>query len=177
MLPLVIAFTGLATAGKSTAANIAQQHYPGCVRLSFADPLRQMLVALGLSADALARKTEPCAILCGKTPRQALQTLGTEWGRNSIGPELWVNAMRVRIGHAVAAGLRVVIDDCRFLNEARLVHELGGRVIALARPGLVQMAHASEAGIPSSNVDARIVADTVDDLRVQLLALLNDWAQ
>lgn len=176
MHPLVIAFTGLATAGKSTAANIVIQHYPGHVRLSFADPLRQMLVALGLSSEELARKTEPCAILCGKTPRQALQTLGTEWGRNMIGQELWANAMRARIGTAIGAGLRVVIDDCRFLNEARLVHDMGGRVIALTRPGLTQMSHASEAGIPASNIDATISADSVEDLQAQLLALLNDWA-
>ncbi len=39
-------------------------------------------------------KAKPCSLLAGKTPRHAMQTLGTEWGRNCIGDGFWINLWR-----------------------------------------------------------------------------------
>ena len=151
--------SGVAGAGKSTAARYLVEHH-GFVRRPFAallkGMLRQLLQAQGLPVDAVERMVEgdlkeiPTCHLGGRTPRFAMQTLGTEWGR-ALAPDLWVNAWM-----ASAAGVeRAVVDDVRFENEAAAVRTLGGRVIEVSRPGLFRLAggHASEVGVIA---DARV---------------------
>jgi hypothetical protein len=64
--------------------------------------------------------------LAGGTSRLAQQLLGTEWGR-AIHPDIWVRTWM----RSIACLDRVVVDDVRFLNERRMIHELGGIVIEL----------------------------------------------
>lgn len=127
----VIAFKGRGGSGKTTAA----KHLigKGYGRTSFAAPMRAMLEAIGLFDEELSGrlKESPCKILSGRTPREALQLLGTEWGRG-LSPDLWVNLWRTRAMEILARGYRVVVDDCRFENEAALVRSLGGFVIEIA---------------------------------------------
>lgn len=175
-LPSIIAFSGKAGAGKTTAAMMLVATGAGYCRLSFADPLRDMLRALGLTTDDLSeRKEVPHLLLGGKTPRQALQTLGTEWGRKMITDDLWLGIARHRLNRALDAGERVCFDDCRFANEAALVRALGGIVINVTRPGQPQLApaHASEAGLPPSSIDHTLTASDMPGLQVQLHTLLN----
>lgn len=146
-LPAVVAFTGKAGAGKSTAANyLVRKH--GYTRVRFAGPLKAMMRAIGLSDAEIEGdlKETPCALLQGKTPRHAMQTLGSEWGRDSIGPDFWIGLWRAEAERVLAAGGRIVVDDCRFPNEAAAVRALGGRVIAVAGRGGIGGKHASEAG-------------------------------
>ena len=94
----LIALTGLAGSGKTTAADyLVKAHGFACI--SFAGPIKSMLRTLGLTAlEDIEEvfegegKEKPNRLLCGKSPRFAMQTLGTEWGRDLIGPDLWVNA-------------------------------------------------------------------------------------
>lgn len=131
----IIAFTGLAGAGKSTAAfHLIQTH--GWARVRFAGPLKAMMAALGLSAAEIEgeRKELPCALLGGRTPRYAMQTIGTEWGRDIINEDLWIHAWRAALDR-VPAGVPVVVDDCRFPNEAAAVRAEGGSLIRIDRAG------------------------------------------
>jgi hypothetical protein len=72
--------------------------------------------------------------------------LGTEWGRNTISNDIWVNLARHRIeesDHKI-----FIIDDVRFDNEAKMILDLGGEVWNLSRDGVGgQDGHISEAGI------------------------------
>jgi hypothetical protein len=141
---LLIAFTGLAGAGKSTAAAHLTQHR-GFTRVRFAGPLKAMMAALGLSereVDGDLKET-PCELLCGRTPRQAMQWLGTEFGRNLIGPDIWIRAWQA----ALPATGNVVVDDCRFPNERDAVRAAGGILVRIERPGAGAGAagHSSEA--------------------------------
>lgn len=176
--PRIIGFTGLAGAGKSTAAFFVVGHYADFRRLSFADPLRDMLAAIGLGYNPmLMEKNTPHYLLCGKTPRYALQTLGTEWGRNLIGPDLWKNAAMSRAKIALANGERVVFDDVRFDNEAAAIREMGGIIIELLNPNVTtRMAHASEAGIDGHHIDCVISANSVSALKEQLTSKFNAYA-
>lgn len=152
----LIALTGPAGSGKSTAAAaLAEQ---GWTRTRFAAPLKAMLAALyaeaGLDAKAVALRIEgglkeaPCPILAGRTPRHAMQTLGTEWGREMIAPALWVRLWERRARALLDAGVRMVVEDVRFDDEADAVRSLGGLVVALERPRLAWSgAHVSEAGV------------------------------
>lgn len=103
------------------------------------------------------------------TPRHALQTLGTEWGRNTCWSDVWVAyAMRVakkieeghaaydpQLGlryHAEVAGVmetkkNVCFSDVRFKNEFDCIRAMGGKVIRVRRPApsaLTPAVHQSE---------------------------------
>lgn len=142
----LIGFTGFAGAGKSTAAQHLESHH-AFKRLRFAGPLKDMMRALGLSwAEVDGHLKEvPCALLGGKTPRHAMQTLGTEWGRNLIHSNLWLSAAMTKVNTALSEGRSVCLDDCRFPNEVEAVRAAGGIIIRITRAGVgPQSNHVSE---------------------------------
>lgn len=152
-LPPIIALTGLAGSGKSTASKyLVEKH--GYQLVKFAGPLKDMLRAIGLSEAQIEGelKEEPCEWLQGATPRHAMQTLGTQWGRKCIGPFFWIELWVRRVNLIVAAGGRVVVDDCRFPNEADEVRKLGGVVWKIVGRGGIASAHESEAGCGFAHV-------------------------
>ncbi len=148
MHPRLIGFCGAAGAGKTFAATHLARCY-GYSRVRFAGPLKSMLHALGLTEAETdgAEKDKPCALLGGKTPRHAMQTIGTEWGRQHIDADLWVRAWERAAAQFLDAGFPVVVDDVRFANEASAIWSRGGILIRIDRDtgGLVPCgAHASE---------------------------------
>lgn len=150
----LIAFTGPAGSGKSTAADALVE--VGWTRVKFADPLKDMVRAFyracGIDHPPYIEariegdlKEEPDPFLRGQTPRWAMQTLGTEWGRNLIAEDIWTEAFIQRAGSLMSRDVDVVVDDCRFENEAEAIARLGGRVVRiLGRDGGLGMSHASE---------------------------------
>lgn len=147
VLPPVVGVVGLAGSGKTTLSNYLVRSL-GYTRRPFALPLKRMLGALGLTEEHLEGngplKSAACDLLGGHSPRYAMQTLGTEWGRNIMGQDFWVNAWRSGAHRTALA----VADDCRFLNEVDAIHELRGVVIRIHRPGIALdpkvASHASE---------------------------------
>lgn len=168
--PHLIAFTGLAQSGKTTAAKFLWSYH----LFSFADPLRQMLAVLTHCKDKNTTPEE----LCGRTVRYALQTLGTEWGRNTIGKDIWVEYTRRRIkehlrenGWGWGEENGAVIDDLRFDDEAKMIRQEGGKIVHIYRPGLERMNHESENGIDPTLVDYWVSATTVDELTGELVKI------
>lgn len=145
--PRLVALTGAAGSGKSTATKFLVERH-GYTLVKFAGPLKDMLRAIGASEEEIegGRKETPAIWLCGKTPRHAMQTLGTEWGRNCIGEDFWAGIWAIRVQRVFNAGGRVVVDDCRFPNEAASVRTKGGMIIKLEGRGGIAGQHASEAG-------------------------------
>ena len=93
--------------------------------------------------------------------RHMLQTLGTEYGRHCIHPDLWVKAAQPKILSFLERGIDVVVDDVRFLNEAALIRKLGGEVWCVERPSAVRTtSHASEGSLDGFHFDRRIVNDS-----------------
>jgi hypothetical protein len=150
----IIGLSGRAGSGKSTAAAYMEATH-GYIRARFAGPLkdalRRMLRDAVVDDHTVERMIEgdlkevPCALLLGKTPRQAMQTLGTEWGRHCIGDTFWVNLMRHRL-EQLRNGL-VVIEDVRFQNEADMIRSMGGKVVCITGRGGITGSHPSEAGV------------------------------
>ena len=155
----LIGFCGPIGSGKTTAARVLER-VCGFERMRFAEPLKAMLRTLGLDESQVDgdRKETPSALLCGRTPREAMQTLGTEWGRDLIGEDLWVHAWAWRADEALVAGRSVVVDDVRNVNEARAIWARGGKLIGLERPGVMPGGHVSER-FDLSLADARIRND------------------
>lgn len=162
----LVALTGAAGCGKSS---IAQELVDsnGFVRLRFAGTLKAMLRTMGLSAAQIDgdEKQAPCELLGGRTSRDAMQTLGTEWGRDCIDPDLWARCVLARAKPLLRQGISVVIDDCRFDNEARVARAVGGDVVLVLREDNtaalqgVAAQHASEAGVSPELVNATLKND------------------
>lgn len=131
----IIGITGRAGTGKSTVSHELVRRY-GFTRLAFADPLKGMLqvflATYGYPAAIINRlidgdlKEQPCDALMGSTCRYALQTLGTEWGRDRVHAKLWLHHLGSRIDTLTAEqAQRVVIDDVRMNNEAEYLIDIG----------------------------------------------------
>jgi len=91
MKPLLFGLAGIARSGKDTAAqHLVTQH--GFHSYAFADPLRDGLMhILNLSpCDFEGEQKEQVLPWLGRSPRYLMQTLGTEWGRDTVHPELWL---------------------------------------------------------------------------------------
>lgn len=168
-LPMkLIAFFGEQQAGKSESAK-AVATKPGWVKVSFADSLYQMMSAM-LGSDArLLPKEEPIDGLCGKTLRECLQSLGTEWGRGKVGESVWLDAIAKRIVHHGEVGaVGVVIDDLRFSNEYNFLKACGAQFIRVDRAsqGGSINSHASEVDWVDFTADAVILNNgSVEELR------------
>jgi hypothetical protein len=158
----LIAFTGPAHSGKTTAANLLCEKF-GYNRISFARPLRDMLLAIGLTEEELSGgKEEPSKLLYGTTPRRAMQSLG-DWGR-SLDENFWLGLFTRKMLHG-PAGARWVCDDCRYDNEAAAIRAFGGVVVRVDRPGLdFRTEHSSEHGISPHFVAATVRNDSTKAL-------------
>lgn len=150
---VVIGITGLIGSGKSeVASRLVKAH--GFKRAKFANGLKMMLRALlayrGVPATEVERyiegdlKEAPTPYLNGRSPRHAMITLGTEWGRDLMSPDLWVDTEVEHIRSHFWADDRVLFDDVRFPNELAAIRALGGAVWRVDRPGLTALDHESE---------------------------------
>ena len=92
-----------------------------------------------------SRWNEPLDILCGHSTRYAFTTLGTEWGRDQIGANVWANVALKNADDFLKRGRNVIIDNVRFPNEFDLMEERGAAFIAMYRPDVdADLTHSSE---------------------------------
>ena len=153
--------------GKTTAANLLIEHE----RVSFAAPLKRavwrLLDELGFPGFHCVYEDKEAIIPeIGVSPRHMMQTLGTEWGRACIHPDFWVMIARAETQRIMDDGGSVVIDDVRFPNEAAMIHDLGGELWRIDRPGVsYDGSHESEGALEDITPDRVIVNDgTIDQL-------------
>lgn len=120
-------------------------------------------------------KNKPSRFLGGKTPRHAMQTLGTEWGRNCMGENFWVDAFINYVRQIRREGRSVVCDDVRFPNEFDRIVADGGFMVKITRPeiapkpvGIFQQVknfmrgrkpHTSEGGLENKTFNFEITND------------------
>ena len=164
---MIFGLAGRAGSGKDSVAEVLRSSY-GIVPMKFAQPLYEMVaVMVGCTVESLQDRTlkEIPIPAIGKSPRELLQSIGTEWGRTFVGDDVWIKSMASRSLPLRGQGISIVITDVRFDNEADWIRRTGGAVWEVARPrhdtGCVGHAahHASEAGIDSLLIDRTIVND------------------
>lgn len=151
----LIGLTGKAGSGKDTVADYLKLRHE-YMKVAFATPLKNGIKAmLDLTdVDLDHPKKEQVIDDIGKSPRQMMQTLGTEWGRNCVNTDLWLILAKRKIDLYHGAGYDVVITDCRFENEAKFIRDNGGTVVHILRDGAgTPHAHASEAGVSAEYND------------------------
>lgn len=162
----LIGITGAARSGKDTVASFLLSLRGGYL-YSFADPIREMLKALGvdLSDPYWQDRKELTIKTINASPRRMMQTLGTEWGRELIHPDLWVLLAAKKLK---ANGQGMIVTDVRFENEAAFVRDNDGVLIHVTRTnGVLVEAHKSENGVKWDQSD-RIIRNngSLDELYV-----------
>lgn len=159
----IIGLSGKKGSGKTTVA-VQLCHNYGFARLSLAQPMKDMLETLleyqGMFEDDIINaiwdpvcKEQPLEQLSGVSPRVALQTLGTEWGRN-LHEDFWVRILMEKAKQYP----KVVVDDVRFPNEQAYMNW----VVKINRPGLVSTDTHSSENTPV-DFDVEFLNETVDD--------------
>jgi hypothetical protein len=146
---MIIGLTGRKYSGKTTGAEVLESldfnimSFSGTLKLMARCLLRDLgLTEFQIQAAQQFKETPLPGLEVSW--RQLCQSLGTEWGRQHVHPDLWVK---------VAENLskryeRVVFDDVRFENEAAMIRRNGGLIIHIKRPlHRATDDHASEAGI------------------------------
>jgi hypothetical protein len=187
---MLIAIAGKARVGKDTIGRYIAQQY-GFEHYYFAKPLKDMVGALGFPASEHQTTEEKERIIpgIGRSVRYLWQTLGTEWGRQMVHPDLWLLLAarrweqvqrRADVDPIGAQGL--VITDCRFENEAQWARAAGGVVVhvqgkgELAGMSAEARSHASEAGVSFVTGDRLIFNDYDEPTEETLKALYGSVA-
>jgi hypothetical protein len=141
---MIVGLVGFIGSGKGTAGDILAAR--GFLRDSFAAPVKDAVSVIfgwprflleGDTNQSRAFREMPddfWSEVMGRpfTPREALQQMGTEAGRNVYHPDIWTRALERRITSSNDKS-DFVITDVRFNNEAKLIRQLGGRVIEVTR--------------------------------------------
>jgi hypothetical protein len=148
--PALLGLVGRKGSGKDTAAELLLAQ--GYQNVKFAGALKEMIRTLlayqGVDESTIERMVEgdlkevATDYLGGHTPRFAMQTLGTEWGRDLIGKNFWVGTAMRR-----AEGRPSVVTDVRFPNEVAAVENAGGTNVGVEADWIKPIAgeHESEA--------------------------------
>ncbi len=154
MNTFIVGLTGLAGSGKDTAAHhlaeALQARGKRCIRMAFADPIRQALMAIGVPSSYIYDRDlkESDVPGFGASYRKLAQTLGTEWGRETIDQDLWVKVLETRLMGLQRKPDVLIITDVRMQNEADWITQHGGMVVLVERKGLKAVrAHQSEKGL------------------------------
>jgi cytidylate kinase len=147
----IIGLAGPAGVGKSFLAMKLKGITHGEL-FSFAANIRMGLYIMGLSINYEDKRAP---VYNGKSTRDLMKSLGTEWGREKVGQDIWVDLLMARIDQCDSHS--AVIDDVRFPNEAQAIRKRGGVVIELSRDGInYDGSHASEEGLDPSDIDLKL---------------------
>lgn len=166
----LIGIAGKARSGKDTAANyLLEKLGDDWSSASFADPMKAMLGVIGVNCSDAAKDLPKNQY--GVSTRHMLQTLGTEWGRDGIGSDFWIDVFEM-----YNAGQSVIVPDVRFENEADLIRKHGVLIHVQGRGG-ISGNHVSEQSLPIKDGD--IVIDNNGSLaelyaKLDLLELGHD---
>jgi hypothetical protein len=168
----LIALTGVARSGKSTIAKELAKY--GYTRSKFSQTLKNMLLQIpGVTEEMTEGKLKelPQSILGDRTPRDVMQTLGTEWGRDLVSNKIWLDAWQRSVAHLKY----VVVEDLRFPNEADLVKSLGGEIWSVTREGYTPDGHSSETEMSKIYPDVIIKNDSnKESLHAMLKGIVQD---
>lgn len=171
MIP-VVGFVGFMGSGKGTAGDIASEM--GYVKDSFAAGVKDATASMfGWDRKMLEGDTESSRVFreepdlfwsnsFGKpfTPREALQKMGTEVGRDIFHKDFWVFLLEQRIK---SYSNPVVITDVRFPNEINWIHSVGGRVYEVQRGVLPPWYKILKATYPEKDTESRqMIMDEYD---------------
>ncbi len=166
---MLTAFVALKGSGKTEACKYIQSIDADAVCVNFKDALieeiRETMPGLldnlsqiyNMDVDDLFIQKPPAA-------RSLLQNFGTDLRRQyDRRPDYWVEKWIEATKKELKKGNHVLVDDCRFLNEAEAVRELGGTIIKIVRTDITSNdTHKSETEMREIECDTIIYTSTGD---------------
>ena len=184
---MIIGIAGYARAGKNEVAKIIEKEL-GLERVAFADKLRDFLYELnppvipnpqGAFAPEYAvttlrevidrygwedYKDSPYSICI----RELIQRCGTEAGQKVLGQSIWVDL--------TLTNDNLVVQDVRFLHEARAIRDRGGEIFRVERPGTTRANdHRSETELEEYPYDGYIMNNgSLNDLTINVMTVLGE---
>lgn len=161
---MLVGLAGAKRSGKDTVADYLVRDR-GFIKYALAEPLKRACRALfDFSEDQVLGDAKDVPDLrYGQTPRAFLQMLGTEFVRDRVGCDFFVD--RFRDFHSRHPGADIVVSDVRFQNEIDAIRSLGGTVVLLSRAAACTCNHRSE-DVATLDVDHRVSNDgSVAELR------------
>ncbi len=184
---MIIGITGKIGSGKTTLANYLVQEYD-FIEYSFAGPLKEIGKIFGFSDQQLYGTQEDKLSLhshWGISSREFLQKVGTELFRNQLSKVI----PDMKIKHTIWADLfklqymkkprHYVISDVRFLDEAKVITELGGIIIRTERKNDVtscsgyEHVHASETNI--NKIPFKLRIDNNENTLQEVQIIIDDY--
>ncbi|UYE98629.1 putative deoxynucleoside monophosphate kinase [Xanthomonas phage XbC2] len=139
----LVAINGTIGSGKDTFSQVFIDN--GFYRVSFAETLKDAVAAIfgwdremleGTTDEARKIREQPDEYWSSKlgrdiTPRWVLQNLGTDVLRRHFHDNIWVFAAENKIRNLPHE--RVIITDCRFPNELKMIRDNAGTIIEVQR--------------------------------------------
>lgn len=145
---MIVGLVGFAGSGKGTVADILCEKY-GFTKVSFADVVKDITAQMfGWDRHLLEGDTDESRTFresqddwwtarLGKpiTPRNMLQLMGTEAGRDTFDQNIWIHNVERKIHNMRVNEFKekFVIADTRFPNEIDAIRNWGGHVVRVMR--------------------------------------------
>lgn len=133
--PIIIAISGKAGSGKDTLLGFFKKKLKGKVEeFSHSYPLKQMLLrTLKFEAKQLYNQDHKHDIndMWGISGRTAMIFFGTALFRNRFRKDVWIKLLNYSIEHSNSD--YILIQDCRFEDEAVNIKKMGGYIINICR--------------------------------------------
>jgi len=187
-VPIVIAFSGFAGAGKDAAADVLVRLY-GFERLAFADAIRDMTSAINplltFHDDGHVERYNDIVSYYTSLDdakryvpsiREFLVALGSSV-RATLGESTFIDIVVKKAtklmgcdddnnpGHGGSHGHSVAVSDCRYRGERDALCALGGTTILITRPGVTAANATERASLADFDPDFEIINDgTLQDL-------------
>lgn len=165
---MIAAISGKRGAGKDAIADVLVKEF-GFWRIGLADPMKRFLLHEEVfTKEQLfgpSENREEVDPRWNKSARQALQTLGTEWGRNFC-EDLWIQIL-IRDAQRIQKleGKNIVVTDIRFSNELEALDKAGARLVRVRRPELAKRSSIKDADFDVFESTAKHASETsLDDV-------------
>lgn len=183
----IIGITGHKFNGKDTTADYIVSKY-GYTKLSFAAPMKEAAkIIFGLTdKQVYGDEKEVIDSYWKITPREILQTFGTDCFRDTfgnkfphIGKQFWIMSAKRQLDKLIDSGIhKIVIADVRFPNEVDFIKSYGGKIFKVTRDLNKQQlfsSHSSEASIDTIVFDKLFHNNgTIDDLHNKIDEVLTN---
>lgn len=170
---VIIGIAGYAHTGKDTVTRHLTEL--GFEQRAFADAVRRFALRLNVYFPQIGKRYKELVDEYGYEKckeifpffREHLVDIGAG-GRDCIDPLIWINAASRNLPS------KVVFSDVRYANEADLVHELGGVVWLIERPGVGPPNDSEAKSIPLIKYDVKIQnGGTLAELKETVVHLWN----
>lgn len=114
--------------------------------------------------------------------RRLLQVLGTEVGRDLIGPDTWTNVASKRLDE-IRESQGAVITGIRYPNELEMIRQAGGFMVWVDRPEITAArakqaelaAHSSETSVTAADCHYAVLNDETLEILAKRTALAARW--